>query len=68
MKQTPSKSFMRAKWSGAKHNFTVLDVCGARQALCQRVSNHKVSAKSDESKNTLKNQFTYEITTDIDVT
>jgi hypothetical protein len=59
---------MRAKWSGAKHNFAVLDVGGARQALCQSISNHKVSAKSDESKNTLKDQFTNEITTDIDMT
>ena len=56
MRQTSSKRFMRAKWSGAKHNFTVLDVCCAMQALCQSVCNHKVSAKSDESKNTLKDQ------------
>jgi hypothetical protein len=58
---------MRAKWSGATHNLTGLDVFGARQALCQSVSNHKVSVKSDKS-NTMKDQFTNEITTDINMT
>ena len=27
-----------------KHNFAVQDVCGARQALCQNIGNHKLSA------------------------
>ena len=52
---------MRPKRHSAKHNAEMLDVGRSRQAFRQSISKHELSTKSNEAKNTTKDQFPDEI-------
>ena len=58
---------MRSKRRSAKHDTAMLDVGRSRQSFRERISKHEVSTKSNEAKNTTKDQFPDEISADINV-
>ena len=58
---------MRPKRRSAKHDAVMLDVGRSRQSFRESISKHEVSMKSNESKNTTKDQFPDEISADINV-
>ena len=56
---------MRSKWRSAKHDASMLDVGRSRQIFRESISKHEMSTKSNEAKNTTKDQFPDEISADI---